>query len=906
MAEPRPLPPAVRLILAAASGVLIFTSFPNWNLHFNCWFGLVPLLIAGRGTTVRQGFWLGLVAGTVTNAGGFHWITSMLQEFGHLPVPVAWTILALQAVTQGLTMALGMGLWRYLVRCGAPVGRSAWLALWAGEVIVPMVFPWYMANGISHELPMLQIADLGGVHLASGLLYASNAAIAELVFWPLDRRSPSWRLVGGAALAVALTGAYGLWRMADVDGRQSRAPTLKIGLVEGNIGIWEKQARHLEGPLRVQTLRNNLLVHQQFSARLQAEGAELILWPESAYMPHGAIPIAHSTDHFLLVGSGGVFLRHDGERLLPVGAGRGGMPRSQGLLTGLSSPRGDWWRYVIDGRRVVSVTDKHSHEMDLPAGETAVATVAVPVDVFGRVQPGYVVARSGRVWTLPWPETPKKGAAAPVTAPEWTEVPAIEVGAVDITAAARSGSGKLVAVGRGGKLLQLKGFSIQPAQSPTAADLWAAAGDPQGNRLIAVGAGGTILGSRGGKWRLERQGGADLYAAWFASDGSAWAGGQGGTLWRAGSDGKWRRMALDHAVDVLAGAGDAEGNVLVAARGGRVFLRRDGEGFQALPSGTQRELTAAVGIEARASYVIPRGAKRVLPSRAPLPDTKLAFPANVIADGVHHEFDRSTPMRGFNVPMLFGALTFDGVLPARNADCEACFNSALLIDAKGHVLDLYDKSYLLIFGEYLPFGETWPELYQLLPEGSRFQPGTRVTPMHFGKARIGMLICYEDLLPRHVARVAAHDPNVFINLTNDAWFGTTAEPYHHLQLAQLRTIEYRRWLVRATNTGVSVFIDAAGRRLAETSLEGAEALVHAVPLMEGRTLYAVLGDWPPILLLVMLLLTWARALRGAATGEASTGRQSGKPKARKRRKTAGATKKNGKGEPEVLEPERLV
>ena len=312
-----------------------------------------------------------------------------------------------------------------------------------------------------------------------------------------------------------------------------------------------------------------------------------------------------------------------------------------------------------------------------------------------------------------------------------------------------------------------------------------------------------------------------------------------------------------------------------------------------------------VGIEARASYVIPRGARRVLPSRAPLPDAKLAFPANVIADGVHHEFDRSTPMRGFNVPMLFGALTFDGVLPARNADCEACFNSALLIDGHGRVLDLYDKSYLLIFGEYLPFGETWPELYQLLPEGSRFQPGTRTTPMRFGQARIGMLICYEDLLPRHVMRVAAHDPNVFINLTNDAWFGTTPEPYHHLQLAQLRTIEYRRWLVRATNTGVSVFIDAAGRRLEETSLEGAEALVRAVPLMEGRTLYATLGDWPPVLLLVLLLLTWARALRGAGGGGPSAASKSGQAKAPKRTKAASPAKRRGKSAPEVLEPERL-
>jgi apolipoprotein N-acyltransferase len=204
-----------------------------------------------------------------------------------------------------------------------------------------------------------------------------------------------------------------------------------------------------------------------------------------------------------------------------------------------------------------------------------------------------------------------------------------------------------------------------------------------------------------------------------------------------------------------------------------------------------------------------------------------------------------------------------------------------------------------MFGEYLPFGETWPELYKLLPEGSRFQPGTRTTPMVFDKARIGMLICYEDLLPRHVIRVAAHDPNVFVNLTNDAWFGKSAEPYHHLQLAQLRTIEYRRWLVRATNTGVSVFIDANGRRVQETELHGAETMVRAVPLMEGRTLYAMTGDWPPIALLVILLLTWARALRGGS------GRGKPGPSKRANKKKPATKKKRAAPKGEVLEPAKL-
>ena len=75
-------------------------------------------------------------------------------------------------------------------------------------------------------------------------------------------------------------------------------------------------------------------------------------------------------------------------------------------------------------------------------------------------------------------------------------------------------------------------------------------------------------------------------------------------------------------------------------------------------------------------------------------------------------------------------------------------------------------------------------------------------------------------------------------------------------------MEYRRWLLRSTNTGISVFIDAVGRRVAETKLTGEETLMRAVPLLEGRTVYAVLGDWPLAALALALLWLWARTLGG--------------------------------------------
>jgi hypothetical protein len=429
---------------------------------------------------------------------------------------------------------------------------------------------------------------------------------------------------------------------------------------------------------------------------------------------------------------------------------------------------------------------------------------------------------------------------------------------------------------------------------------------------VAVGAKGTILSGHGKRWRKTSFGSKHLYAVWFGAAGDAWAAGEGGTLLHQDRAGQWQTVTISTPVDLLAGASDGQGNVLVLGRGGRTFLALDDNTTKELaPSGSQ-ELTAVIGNRPLPSARIERRAARIVPARFPLPDSSLPYPDNVISDQRIPNPDRATPRRGFGTPMLFGALTHSGVLPARNASCRACYNSAILLGEQGEVRDIYDKRFLLVFGEYLPFGERWPELYEMLPETSRFQPGTRTLPVEHGKARIGMLICYEDLLPGHVLRVSGHNPNVYINLTNDAWFGKTAEPYHHLQLAQMRTIEHRRWLIRSTNTGVSVYIDAVGRRVKETSLDDAETLIADVPLMEGRTVYATLGDWPLVALAVMLLLTWARALRRSGGrvfprgGGNKRPRKSNKPASKSKSTRGGKTRRKKKPDKvEILEPSKL-
>jgi apolipoprotein N-acyltransferase len=176
------------------------------------------------------------------------------------------------------------------------------------------------------------------------------------------------------------------------------------------------------------------------------------------------------------------------------------------------------------------------------------------------------------------------------------------------------------------------------------------------------------------------------------------------------------------------------------------------------------------------------------------------------------------------------------------------FNSALLSDDKGKIIGRYDKQYLLAFGEYLPFGDVFPQLYQWSPNSSRFARGTSLEPLVWGDHKIAALICYEDILPDFVNGMVKHaDPDLIVNLTNDAWFGDSTEPWIHMALAKMRAIEHRRYLVRSTNSGVSALIDPVGRVPLHGGTFKEEALIGVAKWMRASTVYEAIGDWPWIL-----------------------------------------------------------
>src|SRR6185503_2583330 len=138
------------------------------------------------------------------------------------------------------------------------------------------------------------------------------------------------------------------------------------------------------------------------------------------------------------------------------------------------------------------------------------------------------------------------------------------------------------------------------------------------------------------------------------------------------------------------------------------------------------------------------------------------------------------------------------------------------------------KMQLLWFGETVPLGEYLPFLRRIFDRAGGLVPGAEVALLEHGGRRIGVLNCYEDTLPSVGRRVARAGPDLLVNVTNDAWFGPTAEPELHLRLSALRAVETRLDLVRAVNLGVPAWIDARGVVRARGS-DDRESVMLATP-----------------------------------------------------------------------------
>jgi apolipoprotein N-acyltransferase len=184
------------------------------------------------------------------------------------------------------------------------------------------------------------------------------------------------------------------------------------------------------------------------------------------------------------------------------------------------------------------------------------------------------------------------------------------------------------------------------------------------------------------------------------------------------------------------------------------------------------------------------------------------------------------------------------------------YNSIYVIDHDGSVLSVYDKLYLVPFGEFLPFQDLMEKLgfVQLTKVQGGFIPGTRRKTMEVPNApRMLPLICYEAVFPGDI-ETRGDRAGWIVNLTNDGWFGISTGPYQHLQQARLRAIEEGLPLVRAANTGISAVIDPVGRIVARLDLGAEGVLDSGLPAAIAPTIYARLGDIPAAVIVAVALI----------------------------------------------------
>jgi len=175
----------------------------------------------------------------------------------------------------------------------------------------------------------------------------------------------------------------------------------------------------------------------------------------------------------------------------------------------------------------------------------------------------------------------------------------------------------------------------------------------------------------------------------------------------------------------------------------------------------------------------------------------------------------------------------------------APLNSAILVSPDGRVVSRYDKVNLVPFGEYVP----WPFDFvkRITTEAGDFTAGKQVVVSPIDGHQLGTFICYESVFPNFVRRFVADGAEVLFNISNDGYFGKSAARLQHLEIVRMRAAENRRWILRATNDGITGTIDPAGRLRGTLPLYTEAASRTGFSYSQERTFYTRFGDWFPIL-----------------------------------------------------------
>jgi len=196
--------------------------------------------------------------------------------------------------------------------------------------------------------------------------------------------------------------------------------------------------------------------------------------------------------------------------------------------------------------------------------------------------------------------------------------------------------------------------------------------------------------------------------------------------------------------------------------------------------------------------------------------------------------------RTANAPVIVGNIGID-------ADREATrgydlYNSAEFIAADGSFAGRYDKMHLVPFGEYVPYKKLFFFAGNLLAAVGEFDPGKQRRVFATGGHSYGTFICYESIFGDEIRELSALGADVLVNISDDGWYGDSSAAWEHLNMVRMRAIESHRWVLRATNTGVTAVIDPYGRVVVAAPRHIRTSIRVGFNYERGVTFYAAHGD----------------------------------------------------------------
>jgi apolipoprotein N-acyltransferase len=217
-----------------------------------------------------------------------------------------------------------------------------------------------------------------------------------------------------------------------------------------------------------------------------------------------------------------------------------------------------------------------------------------------------------------------------------------------------------------------------------------------------------------------------------------------------------------------------------------------------------------------------------------------------------------TIARDSNSYLVIGSV---GTAQSKVPGSQQLLNSALIVDPHGWFLGHYDKIHLVPFGEYVPMQDYLFFAKKLTREVGDFARGIERKVFDIDHTRIGVFICYESIFPDEVRQFTANGAQVLINISNDGWYGETGAPFQHLQMARMRAIENHRWVLVATNNGVTASIDPYGRIVKRLPRNVRSAMNAPYSPMIETTFYVLHGDvfaWTCVVISILAIFVRTR------------------------------------------------